>query len=90
VAKSPYATDKDDKILYVKAKFSGIHWLVLIADGMPLSYFRKGVTPYLTVVQAIAWHKKELRDSKGASGNRRVLDALESALKKFESGNITT
>ncbi len=85
---TPFASDEDGKDLYVKAKYSGIHFLVILADGVSLTFFGKEKTPFLKVKDAIEWHVKELRQSRGQSGDQKVIDALQGALDKFEKGQV--
>ncbi len=83
---TPFVTDKDDKTLFIKLKYSGIHPLVVAYDGISLIFFGKGKTAYLTVEDAANWHEKELRDTRGRSGNQEVLALLRKALADFQEG----
>jgi len=86
--KTPYAIDKDGNDLYVKLKYSGIDHLIVMFDGISITFFGKQKTSYLKVIDAISWHEKELRDSYDQSGSELVLVALRSALKNFEGGEV--
>lgn len=83
-----YAIDKDGNNLYVELKYSGLHPLVAMCDGVPLTFFGKEKKAYLKVVEAISWHEKELRESGGRSGSEPILSALRIGLKKFENGEV--
>lgn len=72
--------------LFIKTKAAGIHPLVLCCDGLPLCMFGKSKTPYIKVKDAIVWHEKELAQTRGASGCKTTLEALKSALDKFNRG----
>ena len=84
--KTPFATDKDATALYVKARCSGIHQLVILCDGLTLTFFGREKQAYLLVSDAIAWHEKELRDSRGQSGSRIALALLRKAQQDFDAG----
>lgn len=66
-SKTPFAVNKEGDTLYVKLKYSGIHPLVAMFDGISLTHFGNEKTAYLKVQQAINWHEKELRESKGTA-----------------------
>jgi hypothetical protein len=87
-SKSPFMSFIDEDVLYVELKYSGMHPLIPMIDGIPLLLWtpkgRKSKT-YMKVTDAINWHEKELRESNGQSGNKRVMEALQSALKRFEA-----
>jgi hypothetical protein len=86
--KTPFATDTDCSMLYVKLKHSGINPLVVAFDGITTTRFGRGKTQYLTVRDVINWHEKELQETAGRSGSRSILEALQTALQNFDSGNI--
>jgi hypothetical protein len=83
--KTPYVTDKDGKDLYIKMKYSGIHTLVVLIDGIQMAFFGKGKTAYLKVIDVIKWHDDELRITDGKGGNRIILKHLREALDKSKS-----
>lgn len=85
----PFAVDKDGKNLYVQVKFCGIHHLVVMTDGMPITFFGNEKTPYLLVQQAIDWHEKELKVTQGKSGNAQVLSKLKEILDAFDRNQLT-
>jgi hypothetical protein len=86
--KAIYVTDRDGKRLFVHVRHSGIHPLVVMVDGMTLTYFGRRDGPYLDVVDIIAWHEKELRESGGRSGSQKLLEAFRTGLTKFREGKI--
>ena len=65
--------------LYIAIRASGIHPLIPYFDGMSVSTFGKGKTVYLKLDDAIAWHEKELTQSRGASGSKQTLENLKKA-----------
>lgn len=77
----------DENDLYIETKYSGIHHLVIMIDGIPLLIWKKknGTAKYvyMKVSDAIAWHEKELRESKGQSGDADVLKVLRDRQQKF-------
>jgi hypothetical protein len=66
--RSVFVTDKDGRRLFVHVRHSGIHPLVVLCDGLALTYFGKRDGPYLDVQAVADWHDKELRESGGRSG----------------------
>ena len=87
--RTPFATDKDGKDLFVELKASGIHPWVACADCMTLVFFGNERKAYLRVEDVAAWHEKELRESKGMSGSKVALDALREIMRKFRAGEVT-
>src|SRR5262245_52277442 len=87
--RTPFAIDQDGKELFIKLKYAGIHPMVVLCDGLSLIYFGRQKTPYLRVRDAADWHAKELRDSRGKSGNREVLELFRKALADFARGLVT-
>ena len=83
--RTPFAVR--DSTLFVKAKYSGIHHLVIMCDGLPLTFFGEEKTDYMKVSEVIEWHEKELAESGGQSGDRGVLEALQVAMEKFQAGS---
>ncbi len=83
-----FVCDKDRTELYLKADAAGIHPLVLLYDGLPYTTFEDDPTLFVRVADAIAWHEKELTDTRGSSGNRKVADALTDILAKFRAGDL--
>lgn len=77
----------DENELYIETKYSGIHHLVIMIDGIPLLIWKKkngkAKYVYMKVSDAIAWHEKELKESKGQSGDAKVLEVLRERLQKF-------
>ncbi len=81
--RTPFVIDRDGKELFVEMRYSGIHPLVVMVDGLTLIFFGSGKKAYLRVEDAIRWHEKELKDTHGQSGNRVTLEALQKALATF-------
>ena len=82
--KIPYAIDKDSKTLFVKAKYSGINYLIAMIDGLSHVFFGRGKTPYFKVNDVIDWHVKELEITNGQAGSEEVLKHLRAAAAGFE------
>jgi hypothetical protein len=79
--------DREGKQVFLHVKHSLIHPLVVMCDGLTLTYFgREG--PYLTVEQVRDWHLKELAESGGRSGRRDAADACQKVLDAFAAGEI--
>jgi hypothetical protein len=86
--RTPFAAGPDD-ILYVESRASGISFLVSLIDGMTQTIFDGDTNnTYFKVADVVAWHEKELADSKGKSGNSRILAALKVANEKFAAGKV--
>jgi hypothetical protein len=73
---TPFAHYRDGQDLYIRMKYSGIHPLVVLYDGISLHFFGKEKTGYLLVEDAVAWHEKELQETNGRAGNRQVMELL--------------
>ena len=85
--KTPFAiTKKDENKLLVKIEASGIHWLIPLYDGLPLTLI--GEEAFIEVSVAADWHKKELKETDGRSGNRETEEILRKALQLFENGEL--
>jgi hypothetical protein len=84
--KSPIVECKG--VFYVNTKASGIHQLVILIDGMNITVFKghKREGMFLKLDDAIAWHEKELAETKGRSGRRDYLDMLFKARTKVTQG----
>ena len=82
--KTPFAVH--GTTLFVKLRYVGISHLIILLDGISLTYFGKGKTAYLKVSQAISWHEKELFESNGKSGSSKILEALKMAESIFNEG----
>ena len=75
-------------VLYIKAKYAGMHLLCLLTDGIPLTCFDgNDKNPYLTIDQAIDWHKHEVEVTNG-QWKRDSLEALEKIKQKFKDGKM--
>lgn len=83
-----FVMDRDRTRLFVRPRHCGIHHLVVLCDGLTLTFFGKRDGPYLAVEDVIAWHEKELAESNGRSGNRELADAFRHALEKFKRGEV--
>jgi hypothetical protein len=46
--------------LFVNARYSGISFLVIMIDRIPVHYLGKGKTTFLLVDDAIDWHEREI------------------------------
>jgi hypothetical protein len=82
--RTPYVVfgDDPDAPLCVELR-RVIHPLVALIDGLPLLIPNKGRDKgraYIRVVDAIAWHEKELKESRGRSGSRETVALLREAL----------
>ena len=78
----------DEHVLYIETKYSGINPLVAMIDGLPyLQWTPKGrkTRYYMKVTDVIAWHEKELRESNGQSGDKRVLKVLKDRIAAFDA-----
>ena len=84
--KTPFAST--ESCLYVKLKYSGIHFLVASCDGLPLIRFGNEKTLYIKVSDAINWHEKELKETRGQSGSEETLSSLRKAMTFFEEGKV--
>ena len=73
--------------LYIDVKHCAIDFLCLCIDGVSLRIEdgRHGKT-YIKVSDAIAWHRKELKETRGMSGSPPALEALEAAMEKHRTG----
>lgn len=86
--KTPYVIfDATPDVLYVRANASGIHQLILLMGEVPLTFETdKNGKPkgevFLKAKEVEEWHRKEHRESKGASGNLKIADALKIAIEK--------
>jgi hypothetical protein len=76
---TPYAVfgDDPDAPLHVELR-RVMNPMVALFDALPL-IASKGRT-YVRVVDAIAWHEKELKESRGRSGSRETVALLREAL----------
>lgn len=89
----PFAIwDADPDLLYVMADHCGIHQLIILMGEVPLTYCEdKNGKPfgkaYVKATDVIEWHKKELKQSNGASGSQQVIDAIERAMEKLRQEN---
>lgn len=80
---SPYAECNGE--IYVKAKYAGMDFCCLIIDGITITHLGKSKVPWLSIDVAIQWHEKEIEAREGR-WDRRVLDALIEAKRKFKEG----
>ncbi len=87
--RSPFAENTTTGELFVRLDHTGIHPLVVMCDGLPIAIFKGIKKPYLTVQQAIEWHHKELSETKGQSGNRKIMDALITVLAVHHAETAT-
>jgi hypothetical protein len=79
---TPFAVMFDEKlgcdVDFIDCRYSGIHPFVQVCDGMPKTFFSDRPTrAYFTVQQVIEWHEKEIRETKGKSGNQKIIDVLK-------------
>jgi hypothetical protein len=72
--RAPLVIGHDGKDLYVEAKASGIHPLVIFIDGMPFCLEGQGKRQrtLLRVTDVVAWHEKVLAESRGQSGSQNT------------------
>jgi len=85
--KTPLAVDNDNT-LYVRDTHTGISPLVRMIDDIPMIRFGKEKYFYYRVDDIIAWHEKELAETNGHSGNRKVFNALVAIREKHQAGGI--
>jgi hypothetical protein len=84
-----FAIDREGRELYIHVKDCGISTLVVMCDGMRLTYFGTRDGPYLKVGDVIDWYDKEAReDPRGRARYERLRDLLRDALAKFRRGEI--
>jgi hypothetical protein len=72
-------------------------WLVALCDGLPVVFWGRSKKPYLKVIDAVAWCKKEITDREASGVSiakdhdlRVTLEVLERALREYpptEAGN---
>jgi hypothetical protein len=87
-SKSILATDREGKELFAILASTGIHWLSAFNDGLTLVYFGLRDGPYVRVEEAVAWHERELQESRGLCGDGELLAAMRLALTKFRAGEV--
>lgn len=77
-----------DGRLYVNSRYTGISHLVQVIDGMRLVQFKGDGSFYILMDEVLAWHEKELIESKGKSGDAEVIKRCKELRAKFNaSGN---
>jgi hypothetical protein len=88
--KKPIVFLSKDGTPYVKARDSGIALLVVLMDGLPLTFFGKEKTPYLTMQQVIDWHEKEIQYSTGKDRgyHEAAAAAFKRGLAKVQAGDV--
>ncbi len=86
---TPFATDADDKELFILRDYTGINLHVQAIDGLPLTRFGKEKKLYMRVTTAIKWHEEELSNTGGRSGNPAVLKLLKQAYANFLQGKTS-
>lgn len=82
------AVNQEGTDLYVKSKYSGIHPMVVLIDGMSITRFGKGKTCYLKVLDVIRWHTRELRITQGRGGDTKALRFFKDAYRRFRAGQL--
>jgi hypothetical protein len=85
--KTPFAVSRDGEH-FIDAECSGIHPLVIQIDGLPLIYFGDEQTAYMRVQDVIDWHRKEIKESAGLTGNPRIIRYLTTAMEKLQAGKV--
>lgn len=73
--------------LYIKVKYTGINFLCLLADGVPLTMFDKGRIVCLKIEDAISWHEREIEETKGRWPDMMLI-ALQKARDDYKSGKM--
>ncbi len=74
--------------IYVKIQATGIHPLCLLSDGwVAIVRFKGDRNTYVALDQAIEWHERELKESRGRSGNRKALKALSEIRTRSAAGD---
>ena len=84
---TPFAIDKTNNVLYVTTKYSGIHPLCVISDGMSIAHFPKDKKSYLSVDDVLAWHKKEVLSFPEDYNDSEIIETFTTILAAFTSGN---
>jgi len=84
---NPFASDMANTQLYVKVSRSGIQMLVVYTDGLTITTFNKGKTPYLSVPDVIDWHEKEMAYTHGKDKEKRehVVEHFRKVMQDFET-----
>lgn len=74
--------------LFIKFKYTGIHWLVACSDGLSLTFFGEDrhKIPYMQVSDAIAWYEKEIREIGANKFRADMLASLKDIADKFTNG----
>lgn len=86
-----FAIFDDESDLWMDAKYSGIHPLVILTDALTFRMEKKKTSKkYMRVLDVITWHKTELDVTKGKSGNVDVYRTLLGILAEHEDMEHST
>ncbi len=80
------AISKDGRRIFIKLRKSGIHPLIAMGYGMPITFFGKGRTAYLAVEDALAWFEKELPYDPTNPDYPKVIAIYRRVLQNFRKG----
>lgn len=78
--------------VYIPAKKSGIEAVIILMDGLPLTFIKGRKTAYLRLSRVLKWHQDELPhtiDPKRKKHREAMVARLQEALRQFqETGSI--
>lgn len=67
---------KDKKEVFIPVKLTGIHMMFVLTDGIGLMLFNKSKTPFMSLNDAIKWHKKELQYSTQKEFKQKLIQQM--------------
>jgi hypothetical protein len=85
-----FLDDEEKHELYVDERFTGIHPLVRMCDGLAMLITGKGKRKrvYCKVTDVLAWYRKESADVPTNKTYQERIAMIESVLQRYHNGEI--